>query len=215
MKESEDVSKLFAMLGKEKPSEYREIYKADQQQATSERWPLFHAIKLDPAPEGIQVDKTASSKSGASKAASAAADASSVEPSSEPIGGRSGEPLREPFNQWLAAAEGLFARRQAGVTSRSLDEPGGERIGERFGKAVDGSTADSSVTPVIRNEVSQAERAPSENSSNTLQSLFNCLEKTVAKPDRITMAAPIADSDSTPEPKQDSIGSLFKRLGGQ
>lgn len=55
MKVSEDVSKLFAMFGTEKASDYREVYEADQRQATFERWPVFQAIKLGPPPESIQV----------------------------------------------------------------------------------------------------------------------------------------------------------------
>lgn len=46
MKQSEDVSKLFAMFGEEKADQYREVYEADQNRATLERWPMFQRIRV-------------------------------------------------------------------------------------------------------------------------------------------------------------------------
>lgn len=56
MKNSEDVSKLFAMFGEKDASRYHEIYDADQDNATSDRWPVFQKIRLDPQEPKAQSD---------------------------------------------------------------------------------------------------------------------------------------------------------------
>ena len=54
MKKSEDVSKLFAMFGEKDASRYREIYEADQNNATLDRWPVFQKVQLDPPQAKVQ-----------------------------------------------------------------------------------------------------------------------------------------------------------------
>lgn len=52
MKESEDVTKLFAMFGEKKADQYHEVYEADQNRATHDRWPVFQRIRFGSDPGG-------------------------------------------------------------------------------------------------------------------------------------------------------------------
>lgn len=47
MKDSDDVSRLFAMFGEKKSDSYREVYEEDQNRATFERWPIFKRIQVE------------------------------------------------------------------------------------------------------------------------------------------------------------------------
>ncbi|WP_397474269.1 hypothetical protein [Pusillimonas sp.] len=52
MKESEDVTKLFAMFGEKKADQYYEVYEADQNRATHDRWPVFQRIRFGSEQDG-------------------------------------------------------------------------------------------------------------------------------------------------------------------
>jgi|GEM_PF-3191542 len=188
MNKSEDVSRLFAMLGEKNIDQYQEIHEKEQTMATQERWPVFQHIKV--AAEQVAASQEpvvhSSPVSATHSPLASRTDAQAAPPAENPL---QPAPVAKPIQPAPAPT----------VTTPTAPKPVAPRPFLKFTKP---------ETPPPE-QVAPRHEPPAK--PDNLGALFKRLEK---KPEPV-VPAPVPEPQAThvadPAPAQ-SIRSLFNRL---